>query len=293
MAAAMAAAAAASPQSFFGPAEMSVLSPLEHPLGFAKKAAHCALLWGGFSFLWQLGFERYAALLERKGYLQREARQPTVSRAQMLRQSLLGIAGTALPSALVQAYLRPKWDFGSVSLFGALALVPYVFVYVLLFDAYYYWGHRLCHAHPLLYRWVHKTHHAPSASLDAGSTSYMSFAEGFLLSGLPFAPNILLPVLFLRGNFWVAGFNYLAILCLFYLGEAVRRDRGTATTTPPTTTREYTTRHGKDANDADKGQPKTHPPSPPLPPPRSSPHQATRAAPSRRTSSPSSCSTPT
>jgi sterol desaturase/sphingolipid hydroxylase (fatty acid hydroxylase superfamily) len=200
-------------------ADVSILNPLDHPLAFAKRTLQCAALWGGFSFTWQLAFERYAALLEKKGYLAREAHEPTIPRLKMLYQSLFGIAGTALPSALVQAFFNPQWTF-DLSIFGSLALVPYVFSYVLLFDAYYYWGHRIAHAVPWVYRLVHKKHHLPQASLDAGSTSYMSFLEGFLLSGLPFAPNLLLPILCFRGNFWVAGITYYTVLCLFYLGHA-------------------------------------------------------------------------
>jgi sterol desaturase/sphingolipid hydroxylase (fatty acid hydroxylase superfamily) len=228
--AAAAAAAAGAPDpassSFFGMADVDVLSPLEHPLAFARRAAYCTLCWGGFSFAWQCAFERYAALLERRGFLERDAHAPTAPRWRMLAQSLLGIAGTALPSALVQAYYNPRWTYGASAL-GALALVPYVFAYVLLFDAYYYWGHRLAHSVPWVYRLVHKAHHLPQASLDAGSTSYMSFLEGLLLSGLPFAPNLLLPILALKGNFWVGALTYYTILCLFYLGHmgcSIKRD---------------------------------------------------------------------
>jgi sterol desaturase/sphingolipid hydroxylase (fatty acid hydroxylase superfamily) len=200
------------------------LSPIANPSAFALATLLHALKWGGFSFMWQHAFEQYASLLERLGYLERDAKRPAISRWRMLRQDVVGIAGTVLPLSLALAYFDPVYRFPlpssfSEGVFGALMLVPYVFIYVLAFDCYYYFGHRLCHAVPWLYRTVHKKHHLPSAALDVRSTSYMSFAEGFLLIGLPLVPMVLVPAFCLRGNFWAVASSFYTVLNLFFLGH--------------------------------------------------------------------------
>lgn len=204
---------------FSNPTEMNALSPLHHPAEFATLTAAHVAFWGGTAFLWQLLFSRYARWLETKGYLQREAHEPTLSQAEMLRQGAIGITGVALPLSLALAFLRPVWTFPRVTLFGSLALIPYVFAMCVLYDAYFYWAHRLAHAVPWIYRLVHKKHHLPQAALDAGSTSYMSFLEGFFVIGIPLVPIFLVPHFFLGGNTWAVIAAHYTVVSLFYLGH--------------------------------------------------------------------------
>lgn len=44
-------------------------------------------------------------------------------------------------------------------LIDLIMFVPVSFIFELIFDLVHYWSHRLLHSNPLLYQYIHKTHH--------------------------------------------------------------------------------------------------------------------------------------
>jgi sterol desaturase/sphingolipid hydroxylase (fatty acid hydroxylase superfamily) len=204
---------------------MDLLSPLQDPVEFARLTAVNVILWGVPFFLFEVFFEAYTARLEKWGYLERHAPHPSLPRGAMLRQSAVAIAGVALPGCLALAVLRPTWTY-DVSVFGAVAMVPFVFAHALVFDTWFYWAHRLAHSVPWLYRVVHKLHHAPQASLTSGSSAYMSFAEGALMVGVPFVPIVLCAVCWLGANVWTLAapvYTIVSAVSLGHVGANVKR----------------------------------------------------------------------
>jgi sterol desaturase/sphingolipid hydroxylase (fatty acid hydroxylase superfamily) len=90
---------------------------------------------------------------------------------------------------------------GAFGPWEALLLVPQVLLVLLVFDAQFYWVHRTAHRHPVLFRLLHREHHADRYP-DAWSSMYQHPLDFFLATAMPMAWGVLLPVH--EAAWWVA-----------------------------------------------------------------------------------------
>lgn len=72
-------------------------------------------------------------------------------------------------------------------------LVPQVLLVLLAFDAQFYWVHRTAHRHPVLFRLLHREHHADRYP-DTWSSMYQHPLDFFLATAMPMAWGVVLPV---------------------------------------------------------------------------------------------------
>jgi len=92
---------------------------------------------------------------------------------------------TVASDTLIVLVARPYVVPARFSLTEALAFLPVSFLHEVVFDFFHYWGHRLCHEVPLLYRRVHKKHHTfhhPTVMI----TFYQDPSDLVLTNVLPF-----------------------------------------------------------------------------------------------------------
>ena len=75
-------------------------------------------------------------------------------------------ASTCLVKSLLHYYLA-SLDATTVATTAAPMFLIKSFAFEAIFDFVHYWLHRSAHAHPLLYRWVHKTHHSFGVCAEA------------------------------------------------------------------------------------------------------------------------------
>ena len=92
----------------------------------------------------------------------------------------LGQIGCLLQFSCVRTYaFENKYVFSDDS-HGWLNFVFLFVVFDILYDLYYYLFHRLVHSHPILYKAIHKRHHAHSNSIHTWTAMYMTLQETLL-----------------------------------------------------------------------------------------------------------------
>jgi len=75
--------------------------------------------------------------------------------------------------------------------FNPIYFIIKSFLFELIFDFFHYWTHRLAHSNVLIYKWIHKKHHAFSHP-NADTTFYMSVPDILLTHCLPLCIAIFL-----------------------------------------------------------------------------------------------------
>lgn len=113
---------------------------------------------------------------------------------------------------------------------ASIGVIAFEFaLYFFLFDAWFYWGHRLMHVEPF-YKWMHKTHHKSTSTNPLTSTSVTpleAFLNGsfvsFFLAGMTLLSQVfsfvspihtatlalILPTSILMGLYVHLGFEFL------------------------------------------------------------------------------------
>ena len=75
-------------------------------------------------------------------------------------------ASTCLVKSVLHYHLASP-DIAAASMIAVPIFLIKSFAFEVIFDLVHYWMHRSAHAHPLLYRWVHKTHHSFGVCAEA------------------------------------------------------------------------------------------------------------------------------
>jgi sterol desaturase/sphingolipid hydroxylase (fatty acid hydroxylase superfamily) len=81
--------------------------------------------------------------------------------------------------------VRIMSNMGVTLHFQWLRMLWTVALHLLLFDAWYYWAHRVTHKQKWLYRNVHADHHQHIAMMEARTSLVFSVVEGIVLLGIP------------------------------------------------------------------------------------------------------------
>eukprot|EP01006_Ploeotia_vitrea_P027875 TRINITY_DN60661_c0_g1_i1.p1 TRINITY_DN60661_c0_g1~~TRINITY_DN60661_c0_g1_i1.p1 ORF type:complete len:279 (-),score=19.02 TRINITY_DN60661_c0_g1_i1:93-902(-) len=84
-----------------------------------------------------------------------------------------------------------RYDY-STQVPGALTWIGYIVLYHILFDAWFYWAHRLAH-HPKLYKHVHKKHHRFMVSQGIAAVYAHPLEDIIVNAGSTFIGPILFP----------------------------------------------------------------------------------------------------
>lgn len=80
----------------------------------------------------------------------------------------------------------------NVNIFNTLLLfVPISFIFEVIFDFFHYWTHRLAHTYPILYKYIHKTHH-DSKNLCGVVTFHQDALDYLLTNYIPTIVSLLL-----------------------------------------------------------------------------------------------------